>query len=973
MLFIALKRLWHRPLLTLLSIAGVVLAVSLVSSIPLFARAVTFRVLQEELESVSLRTGRPLFQMRVYAYPSDQYPLSVRDIEAHTGPVQETFASQVGLPVVASSRQIESMLLELRTGDTENPYGSPRTVLREHIALCILPGVESHLDIVQGVSMDDGTSADGVLDVWMHHEAASNMGIEPGEAFVLYNPRRAVPVSVRIAGIWRARDPQNRQFWFSDPDVSLNWSLLVREADYRDIVEPAFNHELGLVSWYLIMDEGGLEAERLEAYLDGMDTALKIAASFLPRPRLDSTSPQKPLEETLAREAELMVVMFVLSLPVMGFLIYFISLISTMAMRWQRREAAIMASRGMRGQQLLIVGLVESLIIAGIGCLSGVPLGIPLARLIGYTESFLRFAKRAPLEITPTALNVPLILLALVTTIVARLWPLLRSARASVVAYERRRSRASQKPFWQRFYLDFLLLAIALYAYRRLVLAGTLVPEALPASAPPGTAPETLRAAPEVLREVTRFLRAMDDPLLFLVPTLFALACALLLVRLFPLLAWVGDCLGRLSRGTALYLAFRQLSRNSGQYTSALLLVITALGLGAYMASTALSLDQWLIDREYYAVGADVWIEQMPRPPKLNEPIYIPPPPDEGAWALPVSSYLDLPGVVDAARVGMYPCRMFFGPQLWQLGHGTFVGLDRLDAPRVVFFRPDFAPGRPGGSMVTLMNELAQRQDGVLLSESVLARSGLAVGDKLRMHVEVADFYVDTEFVVAGTYKYFPTVFEAKTDRATAIGNLEFLFGQIGATLLHDIWLRTMPGTDIDALIREVRAREVYVRQWKDVPGRVVREQAKMERVGMLGTLNVGFIAAAVLSGIGLLVYNYASLQERLRRFAVLCAVGLSRVQVIAQVAIEYVVLMIYAVAGGTTIGVLAAKLFVPFFQAADENILDPPPMVPLIAWAEIARIAGVFISVLLLAQFTVIVRALRRGAFQALRMGDQE
>ena len=81
----------------------------------------------------------------------------------------------------------------------------------------------------------------------------------------------------------------------------------------------------------------------------------------------------------------------------------------------------------------------------------------------------------------------------------------------------------------------------------------------------------------------------------------------------------------------------------------------------------------------------------------------------------------------------------------------------------------------------------------------------------------------------------------------------------------------------------------------------------------------------------------------------------------------------IYSVAGGVTIGVWASKLFIPFFQAADKNVLRPPSMIPLIAWQDIGQIAGAFTIVLVLAQVVVISAAIRRGVFQALRIGDQE
>ena len=49
MLFVVLKRLWTRPLLTLLSIIGVTLSIGLVTAIPLFSQAVSSVMLTGDL------------------------------------------------------------------------------------------------------------------------------------------------------------------------------------------------------------------------------------------------------------------------------------------------------------------------------------------------------------------------------------------------------------------------------------------------------------------------------------------------------------------------------------------------------------------------------------------------------------------------------------------------------------------------------------------------------------------------------------------------------------------------------------------------------------------------------------------------------------------------------------------------------------------------------------------------------------
>ncbi len=939
MFFVAMKRLINRPLLTLLSIAGVILAVGLVTSIPIFSQSVSFVMLNEELSEMSAKTGRPLFSMRVYVLPSARYQLPLEHTKELADLIEETLVTEVGLPLLTMNRHIETTGVILRTRDEENPYGEPNAFLGE-TNLAVLPGISSRMTIFDGESMDTATVRDGELNVWMHKTVADEMGVHVDEKFEVRDLRRGISVPIRIAGTWKAKDPSD-VFWFQNPDMSLRRVLLTTEAEYEATAQPLLDSQLGFVSWYLIMDDSKLIPERMQDYADGLEAGVKIISKFLPDTRVDS-SPVDALGTAIQRESNLTVLLFVFSVPLFAFLLYFLTLISTITIRWQQRETAVLVSRGMRSGQLLTVGIIESVVLIGIGCPVGIFVGIQLAQLMGYTESFMSFVWREALPISPTAFSIPMVIAAIGATLLARLAPIARSARTSVVAHERTRARAPKKPFWQRFYLDFVLLVPVYYAYDQLSKRGTLVPETLV----------------EEGEKVTS-----QDPLLFLVPALFTLAASLILVRLFPILMRIGDWLSSLGRDATLYLAFRQLARQSSQYTSALLLVITSLGLGAFMASMAGSLDQWLIDQVHYAIGSDVLIKQTVSPEDAEAGIT----PSEGAWVLPISDYLEIPGVRDAARVGMYPATMSTNSR--RTIRAEFLGVDRLDIPRVLFFRSDFGDA----SLGELMNLLAQREDAVVLSDRAMARGEYEIGDKVHMRVNVADVPLETDFTIAGTYKYFPTVYEERDNSTAVLGNLEFLYEQIGAVLLHNIWLKVDPDADQDLMIERVEGMGVFISRWVDSRDEIAKEQAKVERVGIFGTLTIGFLGSAVLSGVGLLVYNYASLQERLFRFTILRAVGLSLLQVISQVSIEYLVLMIYSVAGGTAIGVLASDLFIPFFQAADQNVINPPTLLPLIAWNDITKISAAFTITLIVAQIAVISAALRGGVFQALRMGDRE
>jgi putative ABC transport system permease protein len=979
---IALKRLWHHPWLTVLSVVGITLTIGLMSSISIFARAVSFVMLKEELAELSARAERPLFSLRVYVYPTG-IPLSLEQCDTLGEHVAQTLASEIDLPLLTYSQHIESAGLILRTTDQETPYGAPHTMIAKSLNLAVVPDVASRLTMVEGISppstMASNPSRDGLLDVWMHHTLLDEMGITPGETFELRNLRLGATVPIRIAGAWRATVP-NDPLWFGNPDKALREKLFVRKRDYQSIVEPLFQTKLGFAAWTLVLDDSALAPERMHDYADGLDQALKVIAQYVPDAQADSL-PTAALNRAIDRETRLTALLFVFSMPLTGFLLYFMALLSTMTVYWQRRETALMVSRGMRVHQLLGVGLVEIAVLVGVSLPLGIVVGAQFARLMGNTKSFLSFTWREPLPVSPKTYDASLLIAAVALTLITWLRPVLRSARTSIVAHERVRSRTTQKPFWQRFYLDVLLLIPLSYAYRQLSLQGTLVPRL------PG-----------------EYVAAEEDPLMLLVPALFVLTISLLAIRLFPYLMRLGDSLGLLARRPPFYLAFRQLTRQSSSYTHPLLLIITALSLGTFMASMAYSLDGWLTDQEYYAIGSDILIKTVIRPgddvrlqhheavlsgqAAAEEASF-----QRSALSLPIETYRDAPGVVWAARVGMYPATIPIGST--GTVQGTFIGLDRVDTPSVLFYRPDFGTA----SLGEMMNLLASRGDGILVSQRTLEKGQYQVGDTLQVYVSVNGVPLDAIFHIVGTYRYFPTVYdkvgkEVEKVRQSAwrrrtpysppvymevdgppavVGNLDHVFGQIGATMAHGIWLKLTPDADRQAIFDQIESRGVQVSEYQDARAEIAGAQARVERVGVFGTLTIGFIAATVLSGIGLLIYSYASLQERLFRFTILRAVGLSQQQVVTTVMIEYLVLLLYSVVGGVALGALASRLFIPFFQAADKGVLNPPTLVPQIAWHEVGWISGAFATVLVVAQGAVIGAALRRGVFQALRLGDRE
>ncbi len=929
------KRLWHHPGLTLLALLGVVLSIGMVTNAAFFSQAVDMVILRQELAELSQATGRPPFSTRVYFFPSPRKPVSLEAAEKMARHIAGTLSSEVGLPLKHIGVQVESgsMMLQPRGGTTQY---ETKSVYLGTVSLAYIADIQNHMEIVAGEPLDEGVSTEA-LDVWMHSYLAEKMGVHVGEEFNASATMNEPPLPMRIKGIWRARDAKD-PFWFSNPDMTLREMLLVRRQDYIVNVQPLIPSQTRFAAWHIILDDRKVVPAHARDYASGLERGIAIINKYLPDARLD-VSPLGPLKEFVQRQTILTTLLLGFNVPAFGFLLYFLVLTSAIIARWQRRETAILVSRGMSMSSVLGFTLIEEMLLFIVGYPLGVGFGMLIARVLGYTVSFLSFTSRPPLPVSLQGINIPLTLVALGVALLARLWPAAQAARQSVVEHEREHARPLHGPFWHRHHLDFLLILPTVYAYRQLADKGTLA--------------LLVRDRPEDLYR---------DPLLILVPALFILTAALLTMRLFPLFMLALDHLASVAPWITPHLALRQLGRQSQGYINPLLLVIVSLALGIYTLSMASSLDQWLMDRMYYRVGADITFEPSLGERGENQQ------PQEGAlgaeWIPLPSEFQALPGVIAVTRVGDYPAEISLVGK--SSIRGRFLAIDRLDFPAVAWFRRDFA-SLPLGA---LMNQLASSPDAILVSQQLLDDNNLQIGDKIPLRVRIDDeVSVTSSFTIMGTYKYFPTVYE---DRVTVVGNLEYLFSFFGATFPHQIWLRVQDGTDGKALFDAVLTMGVEAVRQRDVRALIAEEQAKMERAGVFGTLSIGFLTATAMAALGLLVHSYASLQERLYRFAVLRAVGLLKRQVVGQVILEYGVLTAYGATAGALIGTVASELFSPFFRVTGEKGIPLPPLIPVIAQNEITQLAITFASIMILLEVAVIATALYRRLFEMMRMGQQ-
>ena len=928
--YLTLKRLAGNPGLTLLALFQIVLTVGLLSSAGFFAQAVDRVILQEELDALSTRTGRPPFSTRVYFFPSSRKPMDVPAAERAGRSVATTLSSEIGLPIDEVGVHLESGSMMMLAPEGDERYGEGSSFLTQ-VNLVYLADVAPELEITAGAVWQDAAGAGvstNLLPVLMHDNLAAEMGVLPGERFRVA-PTSALPgIEVEIVGLWRARDPDDT-FWFRPPDISMKEALFVRRADYVQWVQPMVAGSSRFASWRISLDDSTLNPAFAAAYAGGFEKGMSIIGKYLPGANLD-VSPLDPLKDFVQRQTTLTVLLLSMNVPAIGFLLYFLVLISGIIARSQQRETSVLVSRGAGTVRVLWLVLVEEWLLIMLGVPLGLGAGMLIARGMGYTDSFLHFIARDPLPVSWQGVDVWLIAAALALAFIARLLPAVAAARTSIVEYETAYARPDKGPLWRRAYLDFLLIVPTVYAYQQL---GQQEAFALLAQ---GNASELY-----------------SDPLLVLAPALVILTASLLIMRFFSPLMNLLDKLASLLPGTVFHLALRQLGRQGHSYLNPLLLVIICLGLGIYTHSLAASVDEWLVDRIKYQAGGDFRFQPITEGES------------GGGWTPELSWFAERFDAQRAIRVGSYGARIEGLSSSTRRQKKRMMGVDRAEFASVSWFRPDFADDSLGG----LMNRLAAAPEAVLVSRAFLSEHLLRIGDRLDVWVILEPgISTRTDFLISGVYDYFPTV---EQDEIVLIANLEYLHLIGGAVYAYEVWLRAPENDRGEEVRRELRIGGIETLRWHDVVGTLIEEKARLERVGVFGALTVGFLSAALMAVLAFLMHSYASLRERFYQFGVLRAIGALRRQLIIQLAVEYAVLVLYGTAAGAVIGVWVSVLFTPFFRSAADSKAILPPMLPVIAEGEITQLTIIFIAVMVLVIVAATAQATQRRIFEVLRVGQ--
>lgn len=915
-------------------VTGLTVAVALVVAIPLYANAVGYRLLVEQL---SQDATRPPFAFLFRYLGAWHGAVDWEAIQAADAYLTTHVATDLDLPAQSLVRHVRTEKWQLYPSLADDAAYDDASTPLAWLALGFLDDVEAHIDVVEGEPLTrTSAGVSPALPVLASRPLADQLGLHVGETYLLADPATPQsPLPLHIAGIWTPRD-LDPVYWLYLPR-SFDEVLLTTETIFRERVAPATDNEVGLAAWYLVADGQNVTGAAVGRLQDRIVAVRAKLDGLLPSLALDH-SPESALQTYREETARLTLLLYAFGTPILGLELAFVGLVAGMTVQRQQMEIVVLRSRGASRRN--VVGLYAGQwgLLGLFALLGGGPLGALAAYAMVQSRSFLQFAPWQATHIRLDARSWCYGLVAVALALLASIFPARRAARYTVVTH-RQRTDATRHPWWQRYVLDGLLLIPALYGY-------------------------TLLRRPSRL-PLARLTQGdlFNNPLLFLAPTLFILAWALVLLRLFPLVMAVLARMSRRLRAAVPLLICHDLSEQVQRVAGPLLLLTWTTALATFSASLALTLDTHLVDRTYYHVGADVRLveqgesaQQGPNaePGATSE--------DEVEWVfLPIAVHRDLPGVHGATRVGDYNATATLGGKVEM---GRYLGIDRLDLPGVTFFRDDFA----SASLGVLMNAMAAERRGVLVERRFLARHDLHVGDPLLLTVDVLGERVELTLIIVGALDYFPTLYPE--DGPFFVGNLGYLFTRIGGLYPYDVWLATEPG-NTSGIVAALNARGVPIVTAWDARARILEAQRQPQRQGLFGLLTLGFLVASLLTVAGLALHALLAFRERTVELGVLRAIGFSVGQMRRYLAGTQVTLLALGLIAGTVLGVLTGQLFVPFLQADAGLHPNTPPFIPRTAWTEVGLVYALFTVTALFTIGTTLFALRRMRLHEAIKLGE--
>ena len=811
-------------------------------------------------------------------------------------------------------------------------------------------GVEDHIKIINGRMFS--TEIDGsVIEVIVNQRTFVDRQMFLNQEFELPNRKdeNGNLYRLRVVGTFE-NSTQQDPYWITSPNLDNDACVMdaaIFEKLYTNPQKLSGGYSL---KWNAVLDYTAFEGNQVEDYLQTIKAAQKQMEALGVKTTFNF---QSTMEQFVPEQQKLNATILVLLAPIFVLLAVFIFMVSKQMLEMEENEIAVYKSRGAGKGQILSIYLLQSLCIAAVSLVGGVALGMLMCQLLGASNSFLELVHRTALPVKLVPMVWLIAACASFFSVCTMVLPVFRYAKVNIVDHKRSKNRVNKRPWWQAFYLDIVLLAVAAYGMYQ------------------------YNGQQDYLSQRVLNGESMD-PLLYLCSSLFMIGCALVVLRILPLLVKIIFQIGKRWWSPALYTSFLRIIRTRSNQGFLMVLLVLTVSMGIFNAHTARTINANAEDKIRYVAGADLVVQevwersdnqltetadgtastnQTDSKPTYSEPNF--------------EKYLAMDGVKSATKV-LYNDRINVTLKQGTLNKVTLMGIHTKEFGQTAWFKESLLPYH----YHEYLNALSTNPNAVLVSSNFREIYGYEVGDVLQ--------YADNDYgtvrgVIYAFVEYWPSyapVTYAKgedgtyqeTENFLIVANLAQLQSSWGVTP-YQVWIDAEGSTQF--LYDYAQENEIKYQLFRDASAELLDKKNDPVFQGTNGILTIGFISILLLCSIGFLIYWILSIRSRTLQFGIFRAMGMSMREIFTMLVNEQFFITGISIGAGILVGILNSQFFVKLIQIAYSSADQVIPIEIITDSGDYVRLFAVIGFAILLCMVVLGVLISRIKITQALKLGE--
>lgn len=964
MLTLLFRKMRNTKWMVLCLLIGFIMASAMLSTIPIYMNASLQRMLVKDMEELQLKNN--VYPGIYAAEASIPLRYSVEEAVEKANEYKELAEKSFDELGV---KALNSKLCLIDEYDYVTSLKNSEGVARSSVRIGSMTDIEQHVTIREGRMYEKGQRSDGVYETIATEQSLRISGLAINTVYDVassFDINGENTMKIEIVGIFSASDP-NDSYWSEGIDTTYLNTVFMDQDTFLSGPVASKNCTISSFSMRYSIDYQHMSMTGLEDFnnliLEQQKSLRRSGLSFS-FPAMDI------LREYESRAAQLKLILWLIQIPVMLMIVFYLFMVSQLNVEQEKNEIAVFKSRGASSKQVFEIYALESLILGLFTAIIGPFVGLGFCTVLGASNGFMEFVNRTALPIRLSLEAFVYSLLAAVVFFITTMAPIIPAAKTTIVEHKQKKARKKKRPLWEKLFIDIILIGGSIgwlyyYHYNRSKLIES------------GFSQST----------------GAVNPMLFVASTAFILGCALLMVRIHPLLIRLIYSLGKKRWSPAAYVSLNNIGRSAtGRERFLMVFLVLTVSLGLFFANTARALNRNAEEKVIYSVGCDAvitedWIMQTVQSTdnmgeatvsvNYSEPEF--------------ERFASLSGVKNAARVYKNDSAFISGDTINKQYSPSREEREMLR--NELGFDVDFSGSTT--SMVngcTLMAVIPGEFSKVAASIDRLlpvqinnylnglndCRSGVILSSSFKNYtVKLGDTVniswggnLSFEAVVIAFADYWPSI-NPYTSPDFAILNYNYVLVQT-STEPYEVWVSLEDGVttaDFYSAIEEsdIKASSVVSRSQE-----IVSAKNDPMLQGLNGALTLSFITIMIMCIIGFLIYWILSIKGRTLQFGILRAMGMKFREIIAMIVYEQLLVSAAAIAVAFVIGHYAGELFIPLF----ESLYDSQDMVPSLAVipsrSDYLKIY-VIIGVMLLIGFGVLAKLISKiNISKALKLGEE-